>query len=179
MPRGPRGFPRLTSLGPFVDEDSEQEFTIREIDDVLPPAFGVPEDLLKAGAISDKHSNRVIMELILREPIKSEFSGPLGEMERAFEELVRDVTVAEATYYYWPREKVAMIGRIHVEGEFRRQGIGTEIKERVNRDMEERGIDIAYTVIASEEGKRLAERTGFSPDDGIFKDDESVWSRRF
>ena len=179
MPEGLFGFPRVTSIAPFVDEDAEQEFIVTVNEFVRPPMTQFFTDLYDKGILSTDRMDRIFMELVIREPIKTERKGILGEIEKSIQETTREVQVSTASYNYFPNDNIAVVNLVEVKEEFREAGIGTTIKEKMMDDMEDREVNIAFTRVVSPEGRSLATRTGFTDDREFFPEDDRILVRRF
>jgi len=179
MPEGPFGLPRLSSLGPFVSEDAEQE-VIREVEEQsnFPPDRGIQDKLIEEGILTDDNPKYIRLKLVYREPIRSDRNGILGEIEKGVKSTFREETAATASYYIMEDDSMAFVGLISVEDNFRRNGIGTSLKQMMIDDMKDHGVSLVYTVVSTKGGRSLAEKTGFSTGAPHFEDDGSVMYRR-
>ena len=83
--------------------------------------------------------------------------------------------VATANYMYHPYSKVGQIGLIHVDYDFQQYGIGLKLKKQIQNHLIQDGAQICYTWIASEGGRKLAEKTNYQPEKTIFPDIEEIW----
>lgn len=178
MPKGTLDFPRLTTFGPFVDIQPDQELTINIDENRRFPDTGIPDRLLEEGLIDSLDADRIRLELIVREDISTEEEGILGEIITDVKELTRDKSIARASYWLSQESSVAIVGKVEVNEGLRGYGIGTELKKKLIEDMSGRGANIAYTITITEAGRSLAMKTGFKPDDEVFADDEDVLVRR-
>jgi len=176
MTKGPFGFPRVTDIGPFAEKEADQLLEIVVENRRFPPEQGVSERLIEDGVVTETGWKRVTFKFIVREELESDSTGTIiDKIKHEIDSLTRDKTIGRGTYSY--NGDVAIVGNIKVEGDFRRMGIGTTLKNKMLDDMRDRGIGEVYTVIASSMGRSLAERTGFTEESPILADDEVVMYR--
>jgi len=128
------------------------------------------EKLLERDVISDTEHKKVALML--------EINGDIEDNPHSF--IDYSVPLATASYTYDPVNKVCYVGMVSVQDELRKRGIGTQMKKHLNNYMsqENRNV-IAYTWLSTEEGKKLAKKTQFSPDNDKFYDINQIWSRKF
>jgi len=182
MNRGPFGFPRVTGVGPFVDKKAEQRFIVEQTDTNFISHTGIEIDL---GTQMDKDPvrgdfKRVVMRLeVLEEPEKSDKGGILGDIEETIREATRETRVAVATYNYDPESNIAVTGKISVDEDFRRMGIGSTIARKRDEDMIDRGVEEVWALAATDGGRKLLSDLGYTENDPLYPDDEDIMYKRF
>lgn len=169
MPEGPYGFPRITNIGPYSELEGTQEYTIEQNDYAVVPEGGLEGSLRKRDIITSKSLDQIdnyVAKLIFRADLQEPPRGnPLARIKHEVSVVTRDNNVATASWMLFEQDAVAVMGTVSVEEEFRRMGIGTEIKERAVEHMQEHGMERAFTLAVSDEGESLARRTRFEETD--------------
>lgn len=126
------------------------------------------ECLLDRGVISNKKHKKVALMLEVN-----------GDLDNNPHRLIDySVPVSTASYTYDPVNEVCYVGMVSVQDGLRERGVGTQMKKYLNNHMsQEKGEIKSYTWISTDEGKKLADKTGFAPDKEIFSDVDNIWSR--
>ena len=161
MPEGPFGFPRVTNIGPFVEEKAEQEFN-REISSPVEHTQFLDREVMAIHGV-DKENTELIRATLDVEVKQEGTNGVLENIKKEVGEVIGNREVALIRYWIDRVEGVGAIKAVSVEDEFRNMNIATTLKERELEFMEQRGVEVVYTDVVSEGGFRLAEKTGFKP----------------
>lgn len=90
----------------------------------------------------------------------------------------KESPVATASYRYYPEHDISQVGTLYVSSCLRGYGIGTQMKRQIDNHMKQEGSKESYTWIASEEGRKLAKKTGYRTDNNTFDDVDEIWSKR-
>lgn len=88
-------------------------------------------------------------------------------------------TVGSASFHYSREDEIAIVGSVGIKHRFRKQGLGTRLKKQLVNHMKQKGAKKAYTWIESEGGRKLAQHTGFRPENDEFEGTEEIWVRSF
>lgn len=176
MPEGPLGFPRLTSIFPFVNEEAEQELYIREEPFSGRPNNVLARTLIDREFISEPVGLEVFMSLILREPLEDKPKGVLERIKWEMNLLTRENNVASGDYALYTREKAAVLGFIRVDEEFQMSGIGEKMLDNILLHAKQKGAEVAYANPISKGGTALLENAGFTRRTDLFGEDENIWS---
>lgn len=158
MPTGPLGFPRLSTIFPFVEEDSEQRVETFVTRGQSLPESGVARQLFESGEIDTTRGTEV--EIVL-------------ELEGS--NIIGGDVVSRSNYYKVQGVPIAITGLTSTTEKFRRKGLARRMKEVQHSDMKDRGVEVVYSVAGSEEGRSLLESMGYRNDIGFFDDDEDIY----
>lgn len=162
MPTGPFGFKRITNIGPFTNVDAEQEFKRIVDEDEIITRNSTSREISSIHGIDLDNVTFVKAKLIVRESLE-EGDEIIDRIKREVDIVTRDNRIATMRYWFDEESSVAKIIDVGVDSEFRRKGLGTKIKEKEEKFMQENNIDLVYTNIISQGGYRLARKTGFRP----------------
>lgn len=162
--KGPYGFPRLTSLGPFAEQKASQEFN-REIFENNRINQFLDREISSIHGTDINDITEVSAKLIVRENAEEpdENNGPLDKLVKEVKDLASDTTVSRVNYWFDIDSKVGRIIYIETLKDFQGMGVATQLKEQELDFMADQGIEVAYTDIISDGGYGLAKRTGFKP----------------
>jgi GNAT superfamily N-acetyltransferase len=71
--------------------------------------------------------------------------------------------LAKLTYMSFTYDQIAYIDWIEVRADRQREGIGSELRETILRDLRDRGVRTVYSKAMSKSGEELMRTQGFSP----------------
>lgn len=162
MPKGPFGFPRVTSIGPLSEVEAEQEF-VREEENTFIVGTSVDREVSSIHGVDIDDVYDVMAQLKIRTDVDNQPDNVLERVRSELDVLFREERVSSMDYWYDPDTGVAKLFDVQTKAEFRNMGIATQLKEQELEYMKDQGVEIVYTDIISEGGYRLAQRTGFQP----------------
>jgi len=170
MPRGPFGFPRVTDVGPFVDEDVSQRF-VRDNKGDKTHIFPEDKEIIKVFSVDENTITTIKSRLeVDRESKKDEASGVLGAIKEEVEELRFPKEVAHIRYWYSQDSGIAKVEGTVTEEDFTRMGIAKTLRQRELEHLKDLGIDLVFTDVVSGGGYNLAKSTGAKPIDEMARD---------
>lgn len=179
MPEGPLGFPRLTSLFPFVSEDLEQELKIETHPFTSAPNNSIIPILKESGIITRDVGKTTIMKLSIREPLPKREDGIINTFKESIDEIKRSKQVSHGIYSHFIEDNVGTIDFIGTSNKFQNEGIGTRMMENLLQHASENGVDSVYAYPISGGGGVILQRTGFEESDKASTDDRTIYVRRF
>lgn len=172
----------LTDLDEF--DSTLPEYTVQNLrveKSYIKPKTNIKfiKELLDRDVISSDISHKKVGVFLEVENIENDIDEINGQVNK--HSLVNyNVPVVSGSYTYDPNNKVVYIGSIIVQDGLRERGLGTQMKKQLNNMIKQESKNITcYTWLASGSGKKLAKKTGFSPDKKTFSDVPEIWSRRF
>lgn len=170
MPRGPFGFPRVTNVGPFVDEDVSQRF-VRDNKGSKTHIFPEDREIIKVFNVDEASIVTIKSRLeVDKESEADEADGIVDTLMEEMEDLRFPTEVAHIRYWYSQESRVAKVEGTVTEEDFTRMGIAKTLRQKELEHLKDLGIDFVFTDVVSDGGYNLAKSTGAKPIDEMARD---------
>lgn len=189
MPEGPFGFPRLSNLGPFTEipvDKSDLSIKSRVRKPGRGPGwreleFLSTEGILDINPLAQRPPTMNVKRVTLRADTDVPFFF-VEEDESILPSAEFGGTFALGSIQYTWRNKRIMtsdetlfgptIGysrKVDVNHQVRRLGVAAELKKFMEKDLEDKGIDVVYVLTTTKSGFKLNQSLNFEIDDELTK----------
>lgn len=179
MVRNKTGLTDLNEFDSTLPENAIQDLRVEK--SYIEPKTNIAfiKKLLDRDVITSDISHKKVGVFLEIENIENDIDDINGQVNT--HSLVNyNVPVVSGSYTYDPNNEVVYIGSIIVQDGLRGRGLGTQMKKQLNNMIKQESKNITcYTWLASDSGKKLAKKTGFSPEKKTFPDVPEIWSRKF